>query len=212
MFSTHALHVALLALLNLATAFVFNAPSARAQTQVCHAAVGNAVGHPNPLMGAVCEPHSEMNNILILDHVNLNHQKGRHDLVRAFYFDVLGCAADPRKAENLESGRKTLWANIGINQFHTPEDPEGAQVVPGKILLTYSDLGPLRQRLAAPPAVLKDSKFSWREDGDAIEVTCPWVSSTCILHCLTTSQLTCQLGHHRRTCTCLTGLHQKSSV
>eukprot|EP00961_Rhodomonas_salina_P135638 1824793-Rhodomonas_salina.1 len=43
-------------------------------------------------------------NILILDHVNINHEKGRHDLLKTFYYDVLGFAADPRKAENIEKG------------------------------------------------------------------------------------------------------------
>jgi hypothetical protein len=31
------------------------------------------------------------------DHLNINHQKGRHDVLKAFYADVLGCAIDPRK-------------------------------------------------------------------------------------------------------------------
>ena len=39
-------------------------------------------------------------NILLLDHLNINHEKGRHDLLKAFYFDVLKCAVDPRKVEN----------------------------------------------------------------------------------------------------------------
>ena len=60
-------------------------------------------------------------NVLILDHLNINHEKGRHDLVKAFYFDLLGMTPDPRKQENLEAGRKTLWANAGIHQFHLPE-------------------------------------------------------------------------------------------
>ena len=48
--------------------------------------------------------------------MNINHEKGRHDLLKAFYFDVLGCAVDPRKIENLDKGKKTLWANTGIQQ------------------------------------------------------------------------------------------------
>lgn len=59
-------------------------------------------------------------NVLLLDHLNINHEKSRHDLLRAFYFDTLGLAIDPRKTENLEKGRKTLWANAGITQFHLP--------------------------------------------------------------------------------------------
>jgi hypothetical protein len=60
-------------------------------------------------------------NVLLMDHLNLNHEASRHDLVKAFYFDVLGLVPDPRKAENMEKGRKTLWANAGITQFHLPE-------------------------------------------------------------------------------------------
>jgi hypothetical protein len=33
-------------------------------------------------------------NILILDHININHQKERHDLLKAFYFDFLQCGID----------------------------------------------------------------------------------------------------------------------
>ena len=50
-------------------------------------------------------------NILLLDHLNINHEKGRHDLVKAFFFDTLKLIPDPRKKENFEKGRKTLWAN-----------------------------------------------------------------------------------------------------
>ena len=35
--------------------------------------------------------------IKIVDHVNMNHEKGRHDLLKAFYFDLLGFSVDPRK-------------------------------------------------------------------------------------------------------------------
>ncbi len=57
----------------------------------------------------------------MLDHLNINHESGRHDLLKKFYFDILGCSVDPRKEENLAKGKKTLWANAGINQFHLPE-------------------------------------------------------------------------------------------
>ena len=39
---------------------------------------------------------------------------------------------DPRKAENLASEMKTLWANCGASQFHLPYG-ETAQRIPGKI-------------------------------------------------------------------------------
>ena len=40
---------------------------------------------------------NEKQNVLIVDHLNLNHERGRHDLLSAFYFDLLGLAIDPRK-------------------------------------------------------------------------------------------------------------------
>jgi hypothetical protein len=66
----------------------------------------------NPLEPENLKPQT----CLLQDHVNINHEKGRHDLLKAFYFDVLGCAVDPRKIENLDKGKKTLWANTGIQQ------------------------------------------------------------------------------------------------
>ena len=114
----------------------------------------------------------------IVDHLNINHEKGRHDWLKAFYFDVLGCAIDPRKAENLEKGRKTLWANTGIHQFHLSEGTE-AQVLDGMVTLAYSDLTAVKSRLANAPAVLESSLFSWTQDeadeaGSSIQVSDPW--------------------------------------
>jgi catechol 2,3-dioxygenase-like lactoylglutathione lyase family enzyme len=116
--------------------------------------------------------------VLLVDHLNINHEAGRHDLVRAFYFDLLGCAVDPRKADNLEKGRKGLWANAGINQFHLSEGAT-AQVFDGIITLAFANLAPVRERLANPPAALTSSQFGWRESassGDELLVTDPWGS------------------------------------
>ena len=121
----------------------------------------------------------DFNNVLVLDHVNMNHEKGRHDLVKAFYFDVLGLTADPRKAENLELGRKGVWANAGITQFHLPE-ADAAQVLDGSITLVYSDLAAAKQRCAFAPEVLAGTNYSWVERSDwaqgscELHVTCPW--------------------------------------
>mmetsp|Transcript_16914 Transcript_16914/g.21969 ORF Transcript_16914/g.21969 Transcript_16914/m.21969 type:complete len:356 (-) Transcript_16914:333-1400(-) len=122
------------------------------------------------------------NNILLLEHVNINHEAGRHDLVKAFYFDILGCAVDARRAQNLELGRKTLWANIGINQFHLPE-AEVAQVIPGKVVLTYPDLQSVKSKLNQASDVLKGTKFDWSENDDGtIAVSCPWGNKMELIH------------------------------
>lgn len=113
-------------------------------------------------------------NILLLDHLNINHEKSRHDLLKAFYFDVLKCAVDPRKQENIDKGSGSVWANCGINQFHFPSEPQ-AQVLAGTIVLEYMDLEPVAARLASPPAALFGSKFSWSHgSAGSLRVTCPW--------------------------------------
>ena len=40
---------------------------------------------------------------------------------KGFYVDLLQCSIDPRKLDNVQSGKKTIWMNIGCNQFHLPE-------------------------------------------------------------------------------------------
>ena len=121
---------------------------------------------------------TDTNNILILDHLNINHQKGRHDLVKAFYFDFLQCAIDPRKASNLEKGSKTLWANIGAHQFHLPEGKPNAQVLEGVITLSYPNVNDLVDAYNNNSDLidkLKESCFSMVQISDTeLEVTDPW--------------------------------------
>mmetsp|Transcript_17887 Transcript_17887/g.39131 ORF Transcript_17887/g.39131 Transcript_17887/m.39131 type:complete len:209 (-) Transcript_17887:830-1456(-) len=107
----------------------------------------------------------EVGNILILDHLNINHEKGRHDLLKAFYFDFLNCAVDPRKEENIAKGTKTLWANIGAQQFHLPEGKPSAQVFDGLITLSYRNFDGLRERYRDKSirAVLDGTKFDMEE-------------------------------------------------
>lgn len=132
-----------------------------------------------PTVGSPCaQPRAAVSlssKVLLLDHININHEKGRHDLLRAFYFDLLGCAVDPRKEENLAKGRKTLWANIGIHQFHFSEGSPQAQTLDGCVTLAYQQLDALRTRLRTPPAVLSGSMFAWEEvAGGGLLLTDPW--------------------------------------
>ena len=113
--------------------------------------------------------------VLLLDHLNLNHQQGRHDLLKAFYFDTLNCAQDPRKLPNLDAGRGSVWANAGLHQFHLGE-AEKAQTFHGVISLAYETLDRVRDRLAAPPAALKGTRFCWEERHGGIHLTDPWGS------------------------------------
>ena len=113
--------------------------------------------------------------IKIVDHVNMNHEKGRHDLLKAFYFDLLGFAVDPRKMENLHKGKKTLWANAGIAQLHLPEGKPAAQPLDGRLTLAYADLDRFDDaRLSAAHDALDGTKFQMRASADGFDVSCPW--------------------------------------
>lgn len=116
------------------------------------------------------------NEILILDHLNINHEKGRHDWLKAFYVDFLRCALDPRKIENVDKGKKTLWANIGSNQFHLPEGKPDAQVLDGIVTLAYPDLEALSKREAVVSEALEGSLFEVEVRDDGLHVVDPWGS------------------------------------
>jgi hypothetical protein len=119
------------------------------------------------------------NNVLILDHLNINHEEGRHDWLTAFYVDFLRCALDPRKIENYQKQKKTIWANIGANQFHLPEGKPNAQVLDGFITLVYPDLISLEERYESCKRKLDGSLFevSSQDDGkELLQVTDPWGS------------------------------------
>lgn len=108
--------------------------------------------------------------VTLLDHLNINHEGSRQDVLKAFYFDCLGLSADPRKAENVEKGQGTVWANGGSTQFHFSKG-DTAQVFNGLVHMSYRSQEDLEQVLSAlrnPPSVLKEknSKFHVRENDD----------------------------------------------
>ena len=88
----------------------------------------------------------DCSTLTLLEHVNLNvpHQAE----VLPFYWNILGCGMDPRKAANLapDAPKKTLWANCGASQFHLPYGVT-AQRIPGTIGLRYDSLEKLKARL-----------------------------------------------------------------
>lgn len=130
---------------------------------------------------------SEKCQVLLLDHLNINHEKGRQDALKAFYFDFLGCAVDPRKYENYLAGKKTVWANIGMHQFHLPEGKPDAQVFDGMITLVYDDLEGLMEKYNSyldddeKFAPLKETEFLVGMVDDIMLVTDPWGSQFCIV-------------------------------
>ena len=129
--------------------------------------------------------NNKNNNILILDHLNINHEKGRHDWLKTFYVDFLQCALDPRKVQNVDKGRKTLWMNVGAQQLHLPEGKPDAQVLDGIVTLVYPDLNSLETRFKKDKSIqksLQGSKFAMtRNQGNDVSppnllVTDPWGS------------------------------------
>ena len=112
-----------------------------------------------------------------MDHLNINHEKGRHDWLNAFYFDFLKLAVDPRKEDNWKAGKKTVWANAGTQQFHLPEGKPDAQVFEGLVVLVYPDLVALKARVENAREKLQGSKFALVDTADgALLVTDPWGS------------------------------------
>lgn len=86
---------------------------------------------------------------------------------------------DPRKEENLKQGSKTVWANVGSNQFHLPEGKPDAQVLQGVVTLVYSDLSALWGRFQNETIqkALQGSKFDMKvndEDEGVLLVIDPW--------------------------------------
>jgi hypothetical protein len=98
----------------------------------------------------------------------------------------LQCAVDPRKQENLDAGRKTVWANIGAQQFHLPEGKPDAQVLEGVVTLVYNDLAGLQIRHDRVLSALQNSQFSMttkvdEHDVTYLRVTDPWGIEFCLV-------------------------------
>jgi hypothetical protein len=94
--------------------------------------------------------------LTLLEHINLNVPN--HDYILDFYFTILKMGVDPRRAQNIEKGSGTVWANCGASQFHLPYGDVG-QCIDGSIGLVYDDLNGVVQRLQE-----FETKFSSNED------------------------------------------------
>lgn len=140
---------------------------------ILSACMGGSNGFAVEKTAAGAQP---VGDILILDHLNTNHEKGRHDLLKAFYFDFLKLAVDLRKEENLIARRKTVWVNCGAQQFHLPEDKPDVQVLDSVVTLVCSDLDPLHARAKEAEAKLQGTLFAVEEEDINHVVTDPWGS------------------------------------
>jgi len=108
----------------------------------------------------------DLGNIVELGHVNVTVPDQR--LATIFYVSGLGLTRDPY----LMTGLDNMWINVGRAQFHLPA--RGAQVVRGTTGLVIPDPAALLERLGRVQKDLAETKFSYRETNDGVEVTCPW--------------------------------------
>ena len=118
---------------------------------------------PNSVFDRAAE---DVCNIVGFGHVNLRVPDQR--IATLFYITALGLARDPRFAPRPGN----IWVNAGDSQFHLPTGP--AQVLRGSIGLVLPDLGALRFQLAALAPLLAGTRFAWHDDGEAIDLICPW--------------------------------------
>eukprot|EP00525_Craspedostauros_australis_P003832 CAMPEP_0198124148 /NCGR_PEP_ID=MMETSP1442-20131203/39262_1 /TAXON_ID= /ORGANISM="Craspedostauros australis, Strain CCMP3328" /LENGTH=406 /DNA_ID=CAMNT_0043783489 /DNA_START=46 /DNA_END=1266 /DNA_ORIENTATION=- len=116
---------------------------------------------PSALLASTSsETAVDRSTLTLLEHVNLNVPS--HEYILPFYFDILQCGMDPRKAANLapDAPKKTIWANMGASQFHLPYG-DVAQTIPGIIGLRFDSLDGLKKRLQEESA--KDVVKGWTE-------------------------------------------------
>ncbi|GAX17362.1 hypothetical protein FisN_41Hh001 [Fistulifera solaris] len=100
----------------------------------------------------------DQSTLTLLEHININVPS--HEYALPFYYDLLGCGMDPRKASNLlpNAPKKTIWANCGASQFHLPYGSV-AQRIPGHIGLLYNSLDGLKERLKTHGKDCKEYKI-----------------------------------------------------
>ncbi len=108
----------------------------------------------------------DVGNIVELGHVNTRVPDQR--LATLFYISGLGLTRDPY----LMTGIDNMWVNVGRSQFHLPTG--GTQVLGGRTGLVVPDLEALLRRLSSVRRHLENTRFSFREQGDHVEATCPW--------------------------------------
>ncbi len=108
----------------------------------------------------------DVGNIVEFGHVNVRVPD--QSLATLFYVSGLGLTRDPY----LMTSTDNMWINVGTSQFHLPTGP--AQVVRGVVGLVLPDLDALRRRLQRVRHKLAGTRFAVEDQGDSVEVTCPW--------------------------------------
>ncbi len=108
----------------------------------------------------------DLGNSIHLEHVNV--QVPDQHLAALFYVSGLGLTRDPY----LMVSDDNMWVNVGRSQFHLPSGEP--QVLRGHTGLVIPGRKALLDRLAKITKKLDGTKFSFRENNDYVEATCPW--------------------------------------
>jgi hypothetical protein len=108
----------------------------------------------------------DLGNSIHFEHVNVQVPDQR--LASLFYVAGLGLTRDPY----LMVSDSNMWVNVGRSQFHLPSGE--AQVLRGHTGIVISGREALLGRLASVARKLDGTAFSFTENNDYVEATCPW--------------------------------------
>jgi hypothetical protein len=108
----------------------------------------------------------DLGNSIHFEHVNVQVPDQR--LAALFYVAGLGLTRDPY----LMVSDSNMWINVGRNQFHLPSGE--AQVLRGHTGIVIAGREALLGRLASVAGKLAGTAFSFTENNDYVEATCPW--------------------------------------
>jgi len=115
--------------------------------------------------------NQELNNIVLLEHINLEITD--QSLASDFYFETLGLTRDPYT----RTGSRNIWCNIGYQQIHMPTSTK-ANIFRGVIGLLEPSLDKLLIRLNEFAGKFSKTKFQFtkvkNESNSYIEIICPY--------------------------------------
>ncbi len=117
---------------------------------------------------AKTQPYYDENvgNIMLMEHVNV--QVPDQQVATLFYLVGMGFTRDPHMMVGLDN----MWVNLGEQQFHLPtREP---QVIRGHTGIVMPNLDALEARLEGVKEGLKGTQFSYKRDGDHVDVISPW--------------------------------------
>lgn len=108
----------------------------------------------------------DLGNSIHFEHVNVQVPDQR--LATLFYVSGLGLTRDPY----LMVSDSNMWVNVGRSQFHLPSGKP--QVLRGHTGIVISGRQALLDRLSSVSGKLAGTAFSFKENNDHVEATCPW--------------------------------------